>query len=296
MLDPSRKVTVVAGTPGEDDCGRLAEPGACAIVADLLGEGVVWFALVPMGNWPQRPAAGDRLARRTAWRRSSTVGSCRTPPALDRRCGERAVRVVPPVEADPRRQLHDDLRHRSARADRRRVPPGRPLRPAPGVDARPTAADACADAEHRPGVSDPGLYASLPPFRQRGRGIAGSLTRAGGSGRVVGALRARCAASARPRNSSRIRLNVVACSIMNPWAAPLITTSSAVGIRSASSSASPRGVRMSWLPTITSVGTLDPARARPPGPPGRRGSRRPGRRRRASGVTARAGRASRWPG
>ena len=49
----------------------------------------------------------------------------------------------------------------------------------------------------------------------------------------------------------------MACSIMNPWAAPLITTSSAVGIRSASSSASPRGVRMSWLPTITSVGTVD---------------------------------------
>ena len=66
-------------------------------------------------------------------------------------------------------------------------------------------------------------------------------------------------------------MNVVPCSIMNPWAAPLITTSSAVGIRSASSSASPRGVRMSWLPTITSVGTL----IRPSSsaaPPGRRGS------------------------
>ena len=39
----------------------------------------------------------------------------------------------------------------------------------------------------------------------------------------------RCAVSALPRNSSRIRLNIVACSIMKPWAAPLITTSSAVG-------------------------------------------------------------------
>ena len=34
-----------------------------------------------------------------------------------------------------------------------------------------------------------------------------------------------------------------------------MTTSSAVGISSASSSLSPRGVRMSWLPTTTSVGT-----------------------------------------
>ena len=52
-----------------------------------------------------------------------------------------------------------------------------------------------------------------------------------------------------------MRLNVVACSIIRPWAAPLMTTSSAVGISSASSSLSPRGVRMSWLPTMTSVGT-----------------------------------------
>ena len=52
-----------------------------------------------------------------------------------------------------------------------------------------------------------------------------------------------------------MRLNVVACSIIRPWAAPLMTTSSAVGIISASSSLSPRGVRMSWLPTTTSVGT-----------------------------------------
>ena len=38
-----------------------------------------------------------------------------------------------------------------------------------------------------------------------------------------------------------MRLNVVACSIMNPCAAPLITASSAPGIRSANSSESPRG-------------------------------------------------------
>ena len=143
MLDPSRKVTVVAGTPGEDDCGRLAEPGACAIVADLLGEGVVWFALVPMGNGRSVPLpAIDSLADGVA----TLVNGWQLPhaPALDRRCGERAVRVVPPVQADPRRQLHDDLRHRPARADRRRVPPDRPLRPAPGVNARPTPANACA--------------------------------------------------------------------------------------------------------------------------------------------------------
>ena len=87
MLDPSRKVTIVAGTPGEDDCGRLAEPGACAIVADLLGEGVVWFALVPMGNGRTVPLpAIDSLADGVA----TLVNGWQLPhaPALDRRCGE----------------------------------------------------------------------------------------------------------------------------------------------------------------------------------------------------------------
>jgi hypothetical protein len=86
-LDPSRKVTVVAGTPGEDDCGRLAEPGACAIVADLLGEGVVWFALVPMGNGRSVPLpAIDSLEDGAA----TLVNGWQLPhaPALDRRCGD----------------------------------------------------------------------------------------------------------------------------------------------------------------------------------------------------------------
>lgn len=86
VLDPSRTVTVVAGTPGEDDCGRLAEPGACAIVADLLGEGVVWFALVPMGANRGVPLpAIDWLDNGVA----TLVNGWQLPhaPALDRRCG-----------------------------------------------------------------------------------------------------------------------------------------------------------------------------------------------------------------
>jgi hypothetical protein len=87
VLDPSRKVTVVAGTPGEDDCGRVAEPGTCAIVADLLGEGVVWFALVPMGNGRSVPLpAIDSLENGQA----TLVNGWQLPhaAALDRRCGE----------------------------------------------------------------------------------------------------------------------------------------------------------------------------------------------------------------
>lgn len=49
VLDPSRIVTVVPGTLGEVHCDQLATPGGCALVVDLLGEAVVWFAVVPAG-------------------------------------------------------------------------------------------------------------------------------------------------------------------------------------------------------------------------------------------------------
>jgi hypothetical protein len=87
VLDPSRTVTVAAGTPGVDHCRRIAEPGACAIVADLLGEGVVWFALVPMGSGRSVPLpAIDVLDDGVA----TLVNGWQLPhaPVLDRRCNE----------------------------------------------------------------------------------------------------------------------------------------------------------------------------------------------------------------
>lgn len=49
VLDSDRTVYVYEGTYGEISCDRLGEIGACAVLADLLGDAVVWFALVPMG-------------------------------------------------------------------------------------------------------------------------------------------------------------------------------------------------------------------------------------------------------
>jgi len=40
-------VTVFAGTPGEITCADLNRP--CALLAQTLGDTIVWFALVPMG-------------------------------------------------------------------------------------------------------------------------------------------------------------------------------------------------------------------------------------------------------
>ncbi len=50
-LDATRTVVVKAGTPGQITCAKLAEINQCVVAADLLGEAVVWFSLIPN---PQR--------------------------------------------------------------------------------------------------------------------------------------------------------------------------------------------------------------------------------------------------
>lgn len=46
--DP-RTVRVFAGTPGEVTCGDLTKLGGCALLAEMLGDTVSWFAVVPVG-------------------------------------------------------------------------------------------------------------------------------------------------------------------------------------------------------------------------------------------------------
>lgn len=86
IIDGSRALRVVADTPGVNLCPEFPEIGACAVVADLLGEGVVWFALVPMGpdRTVQLPAI-DTLDGGIA----TLVNGWQLPfaPVLDRRCG-----------------------------------------------------------------------------------------------------------------------------------------------------------------------------------------------------------------
>ena len=85
VIDGQRRVRVVSGTPGEEHCDVHGPPGSCAVVADLLGEGVVWFALVPdgTGTTVELPAI-DVLEDGEA----TLVNGWRLPyaPVLDRRC------------------------------------------------------------------------------------------------------------------------------------------------------------------------------------------------------------------
>ena len=56
-LDTERVVEIVPGTFGEVDCDQLDRTNRCAIFADMLGDAVVWFAILP-----QAPRATVELA------------------------------------------------------------------------------------------------------------------------------------------------------------------------------------------------------------------------------------------
>lgn len=87
VIDRSRTLRIVEDTPGVDHCPRFPTAGACAVVADLLGEAVVWFALVPNGanrtvDLPAIDTLDDGLA--------TLVNGWQVPfaPVLDRRCAD----------------------------------------------------------------------------------------------------------------------------------------------------------------------------------------------------------------
>lgn len=46
-LDAERVVRIVPGTLGEIDCDELDGTNRCAVFADMLGDAVVWFAILP---------------------------------------------------------------------------------------------------------------------------------------------------------------------------------------------------------------------------------------------------------
>ena len=66
-LDATRTMVVKAGTPGQITCAKLAEINQCVVAADLLGDAVVWFSLIPN---PQRAALilpGVTEVRKNNW-------------------------------------------------------------------------------------------------------------------------------------------------------------------------------------------------------------------------------------
>ena len=55
-LDAERVLRIVPGTLGQIQCDDLDAPNRCAVLADMLGDAVVWFAILP-----QAPSATVEL-------------------------------------------------------------------------------------------------------------------------------------------------------------------------------------------------------------------------------------------
>lgn len=93
VIDERRRVRIVNGSPGSSSCDLSGPPGSCAIAADLLGEGVVWFAILPGGSGttvevPAIDTIDDGIA--------TLVNGWQLPhaPVLDRRCRDAQGREI----------------------------------------------------------------------------------------------------------------------------------------------------------------------------------------------------------
>lgn len=49
-IDGFRYMNIRTDTPGENRCAELTELAKCAVAADLLGESVLWFSIIPLGT------------------------------------------------------------------------------------------------------------------------------------------------------------------------------------------------------------------------------------------------------
>jgi len=67
ILDANRTMVIKAGTPGEVTCAKLAEINQCVVAADLLGDGVVWFSLIPNPQKANLVLPGATEVRQDNW-------------------------------------------------------------------------------------------------------------------------------------------------------------------------------------------------------------------------------------
>jgi hypothetical protein len=88
IIDGTRTMIIKAGTPGEVNCPRLTELAQCTVAADLLGDGVLWFAIIPgvPGATVELPAVTELLDG--GWVRLSNDWIVQHAPKVERNCPE----------------------------------------------------------------------------------------------------------------------------------------------------------------------------------------------------------------
>ena len=98
IVDATRTMIVTKGTPGEIDCPDLTELARCSVAADLLGDGVLWFSIVPgvPGPTVELPPVAELLDG--GWVRLANGWVVPHAPVVDRNCPEDTASLTEFIE------------------------------------------------------------------------------------------------------------------------------------------------------------------------------------------------------
>ena len=99
ILDGTRTMIVKAGTPGEIDCPQYTELARCTVAADLLGDAVLWFSVVPgvPGPTVDLPAVTELLDG--GWVKLANGWVVSHAPVVDRSCPEDTASLTEFIDA-----------------------------------------------------------------------------------------------------------------------------------------------------------------------------------------------------
>ncbi|QQS23587.1 MAG: hypothetical protein IPM43_08960 [Actinomycetota bacterium] len=101
VLLGGRELRLVDGVPGETTCEAIAELGGCVFAADLLGDAVVWFSLLPASaasgaEYPLPPIV--ELLDGVTWARLDNGWEVPLLAVVSRRCDEETTSLGDFVE------------------------------------------------------------------------------------------------------------------------------------------------------------------------------------------------------
>jgi len=89
-LDADRVARIAPGTPGEVECDQLDQANRCALFADMLGDAVVWFAILPQapGATVELPPIVDLQDGLAAFENGWRIPYA---PGIERECGDEDI-------------------------------------------------------------------------------------------------------------------------------------------------------------------------------------------------------------
>lgn len=92
-LDDGTTYLLADGTPGDDQCTRIEDPSGCVLLADTLGDAIIWFALLdaPAEGTELRLPPIEALLEGVTWARLDNGWELPLLSVVERRCGTKTL-------------------------------------------------------------------------------------------------------------------------------------------------------------------------------------------------------------